>query len=111
MTKQSAGGDFELKDGYVSTSILSSPRIFYTNIMQNRNMIANFIRRDVRIRYRNSLLGYIWTVLQPLLLACVYYFVFTIIANQSERLYPIWVLIAHQARGLGDGRTPWGWAP
>ena len=83
MTKQSAGGDFELKDAYVSPSILSSPRIFYTNIMENRNMIANFIRRDVRIRYRNSLLGYIWTVLQPLLLAGVYYFVFTIIANQS----------------------------
>tara|TARA_A100001037_G_C15139901_1_gene633165 strand:- start:638 stop:1498 length:861 start_codon:yes stop_codon:yes gene_type:complete len=93
VTKQSAGGDFELKDAYVSPSILSSPRIFYTNIMENRNMIANFIRRDVRIRYRNSLLGYIWTVLQPLLLAGVYYFVFTIIANQSERLYPIWVLI------------------
>ena len=62
-------------------------------LKENKNMISNFIRRDVRIRYRNSFLGYIWTVLQPLLLAGVYYFVFTIIAGQTEELYPIWVLI------------------
>jgi ABC-2 type transport system permease protein len=74
-------------------SLLSSPYRFYRNIVDNKSMITNFIRRDVRIRYRNSLLGYVWTVLQPLLLAGVYYFVFTIIAGQEEELYPIWVLI------------------
>lgn len=90
MTTQSEG---ELGVMYPSPSILASPIHFYRNIVQNKSMIGNFVRRDVRIRYRNSLLGYIWTVLQPLLLAGVYYFVFTIIAGQEEELYPIWVLI------------------
>ena len=83
----------ELSVIHPSPSILGSPLRFILNLKENKNMISNFIRRDVRIRYRNSFLGYIWTVLQPLLLAGVYYFVFTIIAGQSEELYPIWVLI------------------
>ena len=74
-------------------SLLGSPRRFLYNLKKNRSLIYNFIRRDVRIKYRNSILGYIWTILQPLLLAGVYYFVFTIIADQTEELYPIWVLI------------------
>lgn len=83
----------ELSVIHPSPSILGSPLRFILNLKENKNMISNFIRRDVRIRYRNSFLGYIWTVLQPLLLAGVYYFVFTIIAGQTEELYPIWVLI------------------
>ena len=74
-------------------SLLGSPKRFLYNLKKNRSLIYNFIRRDVRIKYRNSILGYIWTILQPLLLAGVYYFVFTIIADQTEELYPIWVLI------------------
>ena len=74
-------------------SLLGSPSRFLYNLKKNRSLIYNFIRRDVRIKYRNSILGYIWTILQPLLLAGVYYFVFTIIADQTEELYPIWVLI------------------
>ena len=74
-------------------SLLESPFRFLKNLQTNKSLIYNFVRRDVRIRYRNSILGYIWTVLQPLLLAGVYYFLFTIIADQPERLYPIWVLI------------------
>ena len=74
-------------------SLLGSPSRFLYNLKKNRSWIYNFIRRDVRIKYRNSILGYIWTILQPLLLAGVYYFVFTIIADQTEELYPTWVLI------------------
>ena len=74
-------------------SLFGSPIRFIQNVKSNKNLIFNFIRRDVRIKYRNSILGYIWTVLQPLLLAGVYYFVFTIIASETEELYPIWVLI------------------
>ena len=74
-------------------SLFGSPSRFLYNLKKNRSLIYNFIRRDVRIKYRNSILGYIWTILQPLLLAGVYYFVFTIIADQTEELYPIWVLI------------------
>ena len=74
-------------------SLLGSPSLFLYNIKKNRRLIYNFILRYLIIKYRNSILGYIWTILQPLLLAGVYYFVFTIIADQTEELYPIWVLI------------------
>ena len=70
-------------------SLLGSPSRFLYNLKKNRSLIYNFIRRDVRIKYRNSILGYIWTILQPLLLAGVDYFVFTIIADQTEELCSI----------------------
>jgi ABC-2 type transport system permease protein len=87
------GSAEELDVIHPSPSIMGSPFRFLKNLKTNKSLIYNFVRRDVRIRYRNSLLGYIWTVLQPLLLAGVYYFLFTIIAKQQERLYPVWVLI------------------
>lgn len=93
MTEKAPRSENELRIIHPSPSILASPISFYRNIVQNKSMIGNFIRRDVQLRYRNSLLGYIWTVLQPLLLAAVYFFVFTIIADTEEELYPIWVLI------------------
>lgn len=91
--RRGMGSHEELGVIHPAPSLLESPFRFLKNLKSNKSLIYNFVRRDVRIRYRNSILGYIWTVLQPLLLAGVYYFVFTIIADQEERLYPIWVLI------------------
>ena len=91
--RQTMDSHNELGVIHPAPSLLESPFRFLKNLKANKSLIYNFVRRDVRIRYRNSILGYIWTVLQPLLLAGVYYFVFTIIADQEEELYPIWVLI------------------
>ena len=90
----------QLRDIHPRHAFIMGPMIIFNNIRNNKNMLNNFIQKDIRMRYRNSFLGYIWTVLQPLLLSGVYYFLFTIIAGNPEELYPLWVLIGVITWGL-----------
>lgn len=63
------------------------------NIRKYNYLISNFIKRDLRLKYRNSFLGYFWSLLEPLLLSAVYYLLFIIIANNPQKEYPLWVIL------------------
>lgn len=54
---------------------------------RHRELLWSFIFRDLKARYEGSLLGRLWPIINPLLLFCVYFFVFVIILNMrfSER--------------------------
>jgi ABC-type polysaccharide/polyol phosphate export permease len=90
----------QLRDIHPKRAFFGGPLIVFNNIRENKDMLSNFIQKDIRVRYRNSFLGYLWTVLQPLLLSGVYYFLFTILAGNPEELYPLWVLIGVITWGL-----------
>jgi lipopolysaccharide transport system permease protein len=47
------------------------------SLLEHRHLVLELSRRDIESRYRGSLLGMAWPVLQPLLLLAVYTFVFT----------------------------------
>ena len=59
----------------------------------NRFLVRNLVRREVRGRYRNAGLGYAWTVIEPALLALVYWFLFIMLSGNSDEMYAAWVLI------------------
>ncbi|MEB3295916.1 MAG: ABC transporter permease [Cyanobacteriota bacterium] len=48
-------------------------------LWSHRELIARFTQRDVLIRYRGSLLGWSWTLLNPLMMLAIYTFVFSTI--------------------------------
>ena len=48
-------------------------------VWRRREILGTLVQRDLRVRYSRSLLGYVWTVLDPLLMAAVYFVVFTFI--------------------------------
>jgi len=50
------------------------------------------VRRDLKVRYRGSFVGYLWTMLNPLILMGVLTLVFTKVGNQSSAFYPLYVL-------------------
>ena len=60
---------------------------------EHRELVSRLIRRDLDSRYRAPLLGYSWAIIEPLLLALVYSFVFGIIVGRSDPLYPTIVMI------------------
>ncbi len=60
---------------------------------RNRELIIRLIRRDLDSRFRGPFLGYSWAIIEPLLLALVYSFVFGIIVGRSDPLYPAIVMI------------------
>ncbi len=50
-----------------------------THLFQYRELIAQFVRREVLIRYKGSYLGLTWAFIQPLVMLAVYTFVFSVI--------------------------------
>lgn len=52
-----------------------------TLLWQYRDLIAQFAKRDLRVRYKQTILGVLWVVLQPLAAAGVFTFVFSFIAE------------------------------
>ncbi len=65
------------KEGFVQT---------VKEIWSYREMIASFVRRDLRGRYKGSVLGFLWTFLNPLLQLLVYSIVFSHIIGMGEKI-------------------------
>ncbi len=61
-------------------------------------LLRNLVVRDLKARYKNSVLGILWSILNPLFLMIVFTILFTVLANSEIRQYPIFVLV---------GLIPW----
>lgn len=65
----------------------------FREIWEKRSLLSLFTINDVKIRYRNSALGFLWTFLEPLLMLGVLYFVFTNILRSEIENYPIFLFL------------------
>ncbi len=48
-------------------------------VWQYREVLALLVRRDLTVKYQQSILGYFWTLLEPLAIAVTYWFVFDVL--------------------------------
>ena len=55
---------------------------------QARDLLYTFADRDLRLRYRQTALGVVWVVLQPLIAAGIFTFVFSKVAHLSSEGKP-----------------------
>jgi lipopolysaccharide transport system permease protein len=64
-----------------------------------RELVYNLTVRDLKVRYKNSVLGIAWSLLNPLLMMLVLTLVYTVMLGQSNRHdYPAFIL---------SGLLPW----
>jgi ABC-type polysaccharide/polyol phosphate export permease len=56
-------------------------------------LIVQFALKDFKIRYTHSVLGYAWSVLNPLVFALLYYFVFSVFVRFDVPNYPGFLLV------------------
>lgn len=63
-------------------------------IYQYRTMIASLIKRDLRGRYKGSVLGFAWTFINPLLQLAVYTLVFSYIMRAGISDYYLFLFVA-----------------
>ncbi len=61
-------------------------------LVHYRSLLGEFVSRDIKIRYRRSVLGLLWTVLNPLLMMVVLTFVFSRLFDQDIPYFPIYYL-------------------
>jgi len=64
-------------------------------LFAHRGLIENLVLRDLKVRYKNSVLGFLWSLLNPLLLMAVFTVVFTVmLPNLSIPKFPVFVMCA-----------------
>lgn len=78
-----------------------------TDLWEHRHLIYLFVWRDWRARYKQTLLGALWAVLQPLLTMAVFTFVFERLAKvPSEGVsYPVFALCGLPALAVFRSRS------
>ena len=67
---------------------------FIHEIYSYREMVINLIKRDLRSRYKGSVLGFLWTFINPLLQLIVYTLVFSTIMRAGYDKYYLFLFIA-----------------
>ncbi len=75
-----------------------------TAFARYRQSLWLLTKRDLSVRYTTNFLGYIWSILDPLLMAFIYYFVFVIVFHRGDKAgespYMVFLL---------TGLLPWTW--
>lgn len=59
-----------------------------------REMISSLVRRDLKGRYKGSVLGFLWTFVNPLLQLCVYTVVFSVIMPTGIEKFYLFLFVA-----------------
>src|SRR5215210_3878553 len=73
------------------------------NLVSYRGLIQSLVTRELKARYRGSVLGFFWSFFNPLLLLLIYSFVFSIvIPNETRGVQPYAVF-------MFCGILPWTW--
>jgi homopolymeric O-antigen transport system permease protein len=57
-----------------------------------RDLVLTLVARELKVRYRRSVLGFLWTMLQPLLMMLVFYVVFSELFRFQMPHYPVYAL-------------------
>lgn len=70
-------------------------------LFRYRELIKNLVARDLKLRYRSSALGFLWCLLNPLLMMLVFTIVFTVLlTNNNVEKFPVFILIGILAWNL-----------
>ena len=67
-----------------------------------RQILWLLTSRDLKVRYSTSALGYVWSILDPLVMAGIYFFVFQVVFRRSVGDDPYIVFLL-------SGLLPWMW--
>ena len=62
------------------------------DIWRFRELLRNLVRKELKVKYKNSVLGFAWSMLNPLFLLAVYTVVFNILGTAFD-YFTIWLLI------------------
>lgn len=66
----------------------------FQELYKYREMIMRLVFRDLNGRYKGSILGFLWTFINPLLQLAVYTLVFSVILKNSIHNYYIYLFVA-----------------
>ena len=63
-------------------------------------LITILTQKEMKVRYKNSFLGYVWSILNPLAFAFIFFVIFKIVMRIQMENYPLFLI---------TGLFPWQW--
>lgn len=61
-------------------------------LFQAREILSNLIRKDIKVKYKSSILGAAWSILNPILYLAVFTLVFNVILRSGIPDFPVYLL-------------------
>lgn len=61
-------------------------------LFKYKDLIKELVARDLKLKYRRSFLGYLWSILNPLLIMIILTIVFTQMLGKGIKNYPVYLL-------------------
>lgn len=55
-------------------------------VWRARNVLRYLVRRDLALKYQQSAMGYLWSLIEPVGIGLIYYFVFVVVIGRGGRL-------------------------
>ncbi|MGA2237726.1 MAG: ABC transporter permease [Candidatus Bathyarchaeia archaeon] len=79
-------------------------------MLQYAELIRILTIRDFRLRYQNSILGFLWSLLNPLAMMIILWVVFAILVGSAIKNFPLFILptiLAYRFFQIGTGLGLW----
>jgi len=89
-----------------AADVKGSPYVLFSslaNLIRYRGLVQSLVARELKARYRGSVLGFFWSFINPLLLLSIYSFVFTVILPNQNKVAQPYALF------MFCGILPWTW--
>lgn len=65
---------------------------YIANFMKYKYLLSELVKKDIKLKYRRSKLGILWTLLEPLLTMIVLSLVFSELRGNADRTFPVYIL-------------------
>src|ERR1700736_5192846 len=61
-------------------------------ILGYRELLANLVRKELKVRYKNSVLGFVWSLVNPAVTIAVFYVIFSVILPNSIPYFVLFLM-------------------
>lgn len=62
------------------------------DVLAARELLVALVKKELKVKYKDSTLGFLWSMLNPALYLVVFYLVFSLFLKNGIPLFPIWLL-------------------
>ena len=65
---------------------------YMINFWNRRFLLWELVKKGIKLKYRKSYLGIIWSLLEPIMTTCVLTVVFGTLFGNNDRSFPLYIL-------------------
>lgn len=64
----------------------------FRELLKYRELLANLVRKELKVKYKNSALGFVWSMLNPAMYLAIFYIVFSFFLQQGLPNFVVFLL-------------------